>query len=223
MQQKLVLCLLLHGVILQDPPHIRQKQHRHIESVVPQFLFVDAVGGLVLKPSLPGPGERIHNFPGRRHAGLQVLFLPGVLRQKGHGQIGGRSIDIQRRKAYPNLPVIVLFQRVQITFFLFIAKQLPQPKQAYALGPLPEPVLGDIISGQIMVRHVFQENIILLVQNVGKGFHHPINLVVNPLYQFFLFSTLFLQLSYKRLKLLWGLYRVIRLPVRLLYAVEISG
>ena len=124
-QQKLVLRLRLHFVILQNPPHIGQKQHRHIQCVIPQFLLVYAVRGLVLETALLCPGEGFHDLSGRLHAGPHVFFLPGVLRQEGHGQIRRRGVDVQRREPDPDLPVIIFLQGIQIDFLLLIAEQLP--------------------------------------------------------------------------------------------------
>ena len=115
MKQELVLGLLRHGLILQDPPHVCQKQHGHIEGIVPKLLEIDGIRSDMLEAALLRPWEALHDPAGSLDTGLHVFFLPGVFRQEGHGQVGRGGVHVQGWKSDLDLPVIIFFQRFQVT------------------------------------------------------------------------------------------------------------
>ena len=171
MKQELPLGLVHIRLVALDAPHGGQEQHRHEQGVVPQFLLVQGVGGHVLEAALLRAGEALHDPPGAVPAGGEVLLLLKPLAHQRHGQEGRGGVHVQRGEADGQLLVEEAGENVHVPLIPRGGVELPQPVQPHALGPFPVLVAADVVPGQVAVFHVFQEDLIVLVQDGAEGLH----------------------------------------------------
>ena len=137
MQQELIPRFLLPAFLIQQDPGAVQEEHRHEQRIVPQLLGVEAVAGHVLESAFLRSRQLRHHppAPGLHHG--KILFIPGLLIQKGHSQHGGGGIDIGRRQPALQVSVIPFPDFPQQRGIPVRQIYLHHGSHRHALGPFP--------------------------------------------------------------------------------------